>query len=149
MRFYTKTHRHCCGVDLHAKGLSLCILDAEVEVVLHRIVRAEPASLLHAVAAFRDDLDVAAECMFTWHRLAALCARECIPFVLGHALNMKAIHGGKAKSEAALRLRSRHDVRRRFELHRSVGRHIAAERALGFREDQLNPLLGEDDSHHG
>src|SRR6266511_4555144 len=31
----------------------------------------------------------------TW--LADLCAREGIPFVLGHALSMKAIHGGKAK----------------------------------------------------
>jgi hypothetical protein len=30
----------------------------------------------------------------TW--LADLCAREGIPFGLGHALSMKAIHGGKA-----------------------------------------------------
>ncbi len=28
-----------------------------------------------------------------------LCARERIPFVLGHALYMKAIHGGKTKSD--------------------------------------------------
>jgi transposase len=33
----------------------------------------------------------------TW--LADLCAREGIPFVLGHALYMKAIHGGKAKND--------------------------------------------------
>src|SRR5713226_4903088 len=31
--------------------------------------------------------------------LADLCAREGIPFVLGHALYMKAIHGGKAKND--------------------------------------------------
>jgi hypothetical protein len=31
----------------------------------------------------------------TW--LADLCAQEGIPFVLGPALDMKAIHGGKAK----------------------------------------------------
>ena len=30
----------------------------------------------------------------TW--LADLCAQAGIPFVLGHALSMKAIHGGKA-----------------------------------------------------
>ena len=34
---------------------------------------------------------------FTWYWLADLCAHEGIPFVLGHALYMKAIHGGKAK----------------------------------------------------
>jgi hypothetical protein len=33
----------------------------------------------------------------TW--LADLCAREGIPCVLGHALDMKAIHGGKANND--------------------------------------------------
>ena len=37
--------------------------------------------------------------MFTWYWLADLCADEGIPFVLGHALSMKAIHGGKAKND--------------------------------------------------
>src|SRR5512145_1980293 len=37
--------------------------------------------------------------MFTWYWLADLCAQEGIPFVLGHALYMKAIHGGKAKND--------------------------------------------------
>ncbi len=32
-------------------------------------------------------------------RLADLWAQEGIPFVLGHALDMKAIHGGKAKND--------------------------------------------------
>ncbi len=42
---------------------------------------------------------VAAECMFTWYWVADLCAQEGIPFVLGHALYMKAIHGGKSKND--------------------------------------------------
>jgi transposase len=37
--------------------------------------------------------------LFTWAWLADLCAQEGIPFVLGHALYMKAIHGGKAKND--------------------------------------------------
>lgn len=37
--------------------------------------------------------------MFTWYWLADLCAQEGIPCVLGHALSMKAIHGGKAKHD--------------------------------------------------
>ena len=44
-------------------------------------------------------LVVAVECIFTWYWLADLCAQEGIPFVLGHALYMKAIHGGKAKND--------------------------------------------------
>jgi hypothetical protein len=34
--------------------------------------------------------------LFTWYWLADLCAQEQMPFGLGHALSMKAIHGGKA-----------------------------------------------------
>jgi transposase len=37
--------------------------------------------------------------MFAWYWLADLCHDEGIPFVLGHALYMKAIHGGKAKTD--------------------------------------------------
>jgi transposase len=44
-------------------------------------------------------LVVCVECIFTWYWLADLCAQEGIPFVLGHALYMKAIHGGKAKND--------------------------------------------------
>jgi transposase len=42
---------------------------------------------------------VGVECMFTWYWLADLCQKEGIAFVLGHALYMKAIHGGKAKND--------------------------------------------------
>ena len=38
--------------------------------------------------------------MFTWYWLADVCAAEGITFVLGHALAMKAIHGGKAKNDS-------------------------------------------------
>lgn len=54
---------------------------------------------LKAIAPFREKLAIAAECIFTWFWLADLCAREGIDFVLGHALYMKAIHGGKAKND--------------------------------------------------
>ena len=37
--------------------------------------------------------------MFTWYWVADLCSREKIPFILGHALYMKAVHGGKAKND--------------------------------------------------
>jgi hypothetical protein len=42
---------------------------------------------------------VAVEWVFTWYWLADLCAQEGIPFVLGHALYLKAIQGGKAKHD--------------------------------------------------
>ena len=99
MRFYTKTHQHYCGIDLHAKTMYLCILDREGQVLLHKNIKSRPEAFLSAVAPYREDLVVAVECMFTWYWLADLCRREGIEFVLGHALYMKAIHGGKAKND--------------------------------------------------
>jgi transposase len=99
MRFYTQQHRYYCGIDLHAKRMYICILNGEGEIVYHQNGAANPQHFLRAIAAYRDDLVVAVECMFTWYWLADLCAREHIPFVLGHALYMKAIHGGKAKND--------------------------------------------------
>ena len=99
MRFYTKPHQHYCGIDLHAKTMYLCILDREGQIVFHKNLRSRPEAFLEAVAPFRADLVVAVECIFTWYWLADLCRREGIEFVLGHALYMKAIHGGKAKND--------------------------------------------------
>src|SRR5262245_60072032 len=99
MRFYQQAHAFYCGVDLHARTMYLCILNQAGEKVLHHEVPAEPAALLQALAPFRSGLVVACECMFAWYWLADLCATEGIPFVLGHALSMKAIHGGKAKTD--------------------------------------------------
>src|SRR5918911_1313060 len=62
-------------------------------------MKAAPEPFLKAVAPYREGLIVAVECIFTWYWLADLCAQEGIPFVLGHALYMKAIHGGKAKND--------------------------------------------------
>ncbi len=99
MRFYTRQHRFYCGVDLHARSMYVCILDAEGTVLVSKNIAAEPAPFLELIAPYREDLAVAAECMFTWYWLADLCERERIVFVLGHALYMRAIHGGKAKND--------------------------------------------------
>jgi transposase len=99
MRFYTKQHKFYCGIDLHARTMYLCVLNQDGEVLLHRNMKAAPEPFLKAIAPYREDLVVCVECIFTWYWLADLCAREGLPFVLGHALYMKAIHGGKAKND--------------------------------------------------
>jgi transposase len=99
MRFYTKQHRYYCGIDLHARRMYICILDADGQIRVHRNGPATPEHLLTTIAPYGEDLVVAVECIFTWYWVADLCAREGLAFVLGHALYMKAIHGGKAKND--------------------------------------------------
>jgi transposase len=99
MRFYTEQHQHYCGIDLHTRTLYLCLLDAEGNVLLHKNLPCDRDRFLDAIEPFREDLVVASECIFNWYWLADLCAAEGIPFVLGHALYMRAIHGAKAKND--------------------------------------------------
>src|SRR3954469_5714147 len=80
MRFYNQQHRFYCGVDLHARTLSLHILDATVATVLAKTLPAGPEAFLEAVGPVREGLAVACECMFAWYWLADLCQEQAIPF---------------------------------------------------------------------
>jgi hypothetical protein len=79
--------------------MSLCILNQAGEILVHRNMPAAPDLFLKTIAPYREDVVVCVECLVTWYWLADLWAQEGVPFVLGHALSMKAIPGGKAKHD--------------------------------------------------
>jgi transposase len=91
--------RFYAGVDLHARSLFLCVLDRDGQECFARNLPAAPAPFLQAVAPFRDGLLVACECVHCWYWLADTCRDHAIPFVLGHAWAMKAVHGCKSKCD--------------------------------------------------
>lgn len=99
MRLYTHSHRVYSGVDLHARTMYLGILDHAGQVVYDQNLAADPHAFLPAVAPLRNGLGGGDACRFCWYWLADLCAKEQIAFVLGHALDRKAIHGGKSKTD--------------------------------------------------
>jgi transposase len=57
------------------------------------------SSIFVSFFPYPEDLALAVECIFTWYRAADLCSRTGVEFVLGHALYMKGIHGGKVKND--------------------------------------------------
>jgi hypothetical protein len=95
MRFYNKQHKFYCGIDLHARKMYVCILNEQGKTMVHKNLKTDPELLLKTISPFLEDVVVCVECMFSWYWIADLCADHKIPFVLGHALYMKAIHGGK------------------------------------------------------
>ena len=99
MRFYTKQHNAYGGIDLHARRMSVCLLRHEGESMLHHQMHTRPATFLQAMAPDREDLVVAVDCLLTWSWLADLCAQAQMPFGLGHARYLQAIHGGKAQTD--------------------------------------------------
>lgn len=99
MRFYNNSHPFYCGIDLHAKSLYVCIVDDQGETVVHKNIKACPQQLHRLVSPYIGNIVIGVECMHCWYWVSDWCADNAIDFVLGHALYMKAIHGGKAKND--------------------------------------------------
>jgi hypothetical protein len=99
MRFSRGTHSCCCGIDLHARAMYVCLIDHQGTTPVEQNLRCDPAAFLRAVAPYKHDLVVTAECVFCWYWLADLCTHHGITFVLTHELYLKAIHGAKAKND--------------------------------------------------
>jgi len=99
VRFYTQQHQYYCGIDLHARQMYVCILTDLGKIVLHKNIKTDPEIFFELIFPYLEDVVVGVECMFSWYWIADLCHEHSIPFILGHALYMKAIHGGKTKND--------------------------------------------------
>ena len=99
MRFYTNSHPYYCGIDLHARILYVCIIDDKEKVLVHKKISANPDALMKLIEPYLGNIIVGVECMHCWYWVSDWCEDNHIDFILGHALYMKAIHGGKAKND--------------------------------------------------
>jgi transposase len=99
MRYATVQARFYVGIDLHSRTMFLHVLDHDGTTRLAKNLPARPEPFLQAVQPFRPDLVVASECVHCWYWLADLCDAQQIPFLLGHAFGMRAVHADKNKSD--------------------------------------------------
>jgi len=99
MNFYNNTHPYYCGIDLHARTLYVCIIDQDGNTCVHKEIAAKPEKLLKILDPYIGNIVVGVECMHCWYWIADFCVEINVDFILGHALYMKAIHGGKAKND--------------------------------------------------
>jgi len=100
MNLYQTRHPFYCGIDLHAKEMYACVVDHDGNKQLHRNFKTRQSDkFFNEIARFGTDLVIGCESTFNWYWLADACQERQIPFVLGHALYLKAIHGGKVKND--------------------------------------------------
>jgi transposase len=100
MKYYTTTTEFNCGIDLHARQMYVCVMDRLGNKLIHtNIIGNDFAFFLKKVAPYRHSLTVVCECTFNYYWLADACFEANISFVLGHALYLKHIHGGKNKND--------------------------------------------------
>jgi len=99
MNLYNNMHPYYCGIDLHARLLYVCIINQSGEVCVHKEISADPVKLQKLLEPYLGNIVVGVECMHCWYWVADFCEDIGVDFILGHALYMKAIHGGKAKND--------------------------------------------------
>ncbi|MEE9397271.1 MAG: IS110 family transposase [Methylococcales bacterium] len=99
MNFYNNIHPYYCGIDLHARLLYVCIIDQTGNTCVHKEIPASKDKLHQLLEPYIGNIIVGVECMHCWYWVADFCDDIGVDFILGHALYMKAIHGGKAKND--------------------------------------------------
>ena len=100
MKYYKSTTEFNCGIDLHGREMYMCLVDREGDKLVHTNIKGNDFDFfLKKAAPYRHSLTVCCECTFNWYWLADACENAGMTFVLGHALYMKAIHGGKNKND--------------------------------------------------
>lgn len=99
MRFYNESHKYTCGIDLHKNNLHMCVQDETGKALVHRRLPNSEQEFLRVLEPYREDVVVSVESTFNWYWLGDVCMAAKIPFILGHAQYMKAIHQGKTKND--------------------------------------------------
>ena len=140
--------KYCCGIDLHARTMYVCIMDRSGEIRFHRNLKNDFSLLQQALKPYRRSLSVGVESTYNWYWIADGCKKEGIPFYLGHALYMKAIHGGKKKNDK-VDSRTLADLMRTnyFPLAYPYPQHMRATRDLLRRRHRFVALRGEGYTH--
>ncbi len=99
MEYASVSTEFYCGVDLHARTMYVTVMDRAGELVVRQNMKNDFTKLVHVLEPFLPTVSVGVESTFNWYWLADGCHETGIPFYLGHALYMKAIHGGKKKND--------------------------------------------------
>ena len=100
MKLHQTTTEFNCGIDLHKQNMYICLVNRNGDKLVHRNIKHNDFDFfLKVVQPYRHDLTVACESTFNWYWLSDACIGAGLPFVLGHALYMRAIHGTKSKND--------------------------------------------------
>ena len=100
MELHQTTTEFNCGIDLHKQNMYICLVNRNGDIIVHRNIKHNDFDFfLKVIAPYRHDLTIACESTFNWYWLSDACTAANIPFFLGHALYMRAIHGTKTKND--------------------------------------------------
>ncbi len=89
-----------CGCDMHSKSTYFKVLDKSGHVLAKKNLPNNFDRFKKFIEPFKETVVVGAESTYNYYWLFDGCQKENIPFVLGHALYIRAIAGNKKKNDA-------------------------------------------------
>ena len=96
MRFYQQQHGFYCGIDLHARTMHVCVVDAEGRTREHVNLPCDAGRFLKLIEPFREQLVVSCECLFAWYWLASRLVAGGRDSVRARS---RAVHAGDSRWE--------------------------------------------------
>lgn len=98
-RFARVTTDFVCGIDLHKKSMSVCIMDRQGTIHFKKSIHCNFDFLYAILADYIPQITVGVESTFNWYWLIDELTAYGIPVFLGHALYIKQQSGKKNKND--------------------------------------------------
>jgi hypothetical protein len=76
MQFVRVNRQYCCGVDLHADVMYVCVMTKAGRTVFHHELPTDFSRLLQHLKPYLSSIAVCAESTFNWYWLADLKASK-------------------------------------------------------------------------
>ncbi|MCG7844662.1 MAG: IS110 family transposase [Methanomassiliicoccales archaeon] len=91
--------RYYCGIDLHSKKSTFCVLDEEGKRVALTELRNDRERILDSLKPYGPDLCCVVESTYNWYWLVDALACEGYDVKLAHSYGLRLISGSKYKSD--------------------------------------------------
>lgn len=88
-----------CGIDLHARSMYVCIMNKEGKPLFHQNLKNSIEILIELLKPYGKEIAIGVESTYNWYWVADTCEEIQVPFYLGHALYIRAIHVDKMKDD--------------------------------------------------
>jgi transposase len=97
--YYPVLTKYVCGIDLHAKKLTACVMDREGKIVQKKTISCQREDLIKFLKPWKKDITIGVESTYNWYWLIDTLQEHNIPCCLGHALYIKRKISTKHKSD--------------------------------------------------
>lgn len=91
--------KYVCGIDLHARKMSCCVMDLQGNVLSKKNMRCELDKLLEYLKPWKGRITIGVESTYNWYWLVDGLKEHKIQCHLGHALYIKRMSGKKHKND--------------------------------------------------